>query len=307
MITIVSLLLLSGCADAGKDQVVHVGDTVILDGNASQSKYGWTILKYKWKQIKGKHVELEDKNTSIATFIAPDIGKKKRKKLIFLLTTIEKSPWGTIKHFKDKTKVIVKSIVSTDKEAPVIALNGDLNITLYIGDEYTEEGATATDNVDGDVSVSISGEVDTNITGEYIITYNAQDKAGNKTSKIRTVTVKEVSQIALIFTGKAKSDFATSEDTITLEGYTYANDDIEEVTCLNKLTEIEETATGTDNWDLNITLQVGDNEIECTAILTDNETISKRTVTITYYENSTFTSLLDFEEDTFFVDETKVI
>ena len=302
-----SLLLLSSCADAGKDQIVNSGDTVILDGSASQAKSGWTILSYKWKQQKGKDVELEDENTSIATFLAPDIGKKKRKKLIFLLTTVEKSPWGTIRYFKDKTKVVVKSIVSTDKEPPVITLNGDLNITLYTGDEYTEEGATATDNIDGDVSVSIGGEVDTNTTGEYIITYSSQDKAGNKATIIRTVTVEEIPQIALIFTGKSKSDFATSDDTILLEGYTYANNDIEEVTCLNKLTGIEETATGTESWDLNITLQMGDNEIECTAILTDNKTISKRMVTITYYENSTFTSLLDFEEDTFFVDETKVI
>lgn len=254
-----SLLLLSGCADAGKDQIVNSGDTVILDGSTSQVKSGWTILSYKWKQQKGKHVELEDENTSISTFIAPDIGKKKRKKLIFLLTTVEKSPWGTIRHFKDKTKVVVKSIVSTDKEPPVITLNGDLNITLYIGDEYTEEGATTTDNIDGDVSVSIGGEVDTNTTGEYIIIYTAQDKAGNKTTKIRAVTVKENPKIALIFTGKAKSDFATSDDTILLEGYAYANSDIEEVTCLNKLTEIEETATGTDSWNLNITLQMGDN------------------------------------------------
>lgn len=307
MLTIISLLLLSGCANAGKDQVANEGDTVKLDGSTSEAKYGWTILKYKWKQIKGKHVQLKNKNNSITTFVAPEIGKKKRKKLIFLLTTKEKSPWGTIRYFTDRTTVMIKQSTNKDTEPPVITLKGDSNITLYVGDSYIEEGATAKDDVDGNVSVSIKGNVDTNKEGNYTIEYEARDKAGNIATKIRTVRVKDIPKIALIFTGKATSNFATNENKILLEGYIYSNADIDEVTCLNKLTSQEEIAIGTSKWDVNITLEKGDNEIECTARLVDSQTIAKKTVSVTYYPNSHFTSLLNFEEDTFFVDETKVI
>jgi len=193
ILTIASILLLSGCANAGKDQIVNEGDTVTLDGSNSQAKYGWTILKYKWKQIQGKHVQLENKNTKIATFIAPDIGKKKQRNLVFALTTIEKSPWNTIRRFKDRVKIKVKLYGSEDIVPPVITLNGDSNITLYVGDTYVEEGAIAKDNIDGNVSVEIKGNVDTSKEGNYTVAYEASDKAGNKASKIRKIEVKELS------------------------------------------------------------------------------------------------------------------
>ncbi len=84
----------------------------------------------------------------------------------------------------------VNVVLAPDVTAPVITLNGDANITLTEGDVYEELGASATDNVDGSVSVSISGNVDTSTVGIYTMTYSAKDKAGNEASMIRTVNVK---------------------------------------------------------------------------------------------------------------------
>ncbi|MCH2196465.1 immunoglobulin-like domain-containing protein [Kordia sp.] len=82
--------------------------------------------------------------------------------------------------------------VVADTTIPVITLNGNATITLNLGDTYTELGASATDNVDGDITanISITGTVDTSTAGTYVIRYNVNDAAGNTATEVtRTVTV----------------------------------------------------------------------------------------------------------------------
>jgi hypothetical protein len=78
---------------------------------------------------------------------------------------------------------------TVDNTPPIITLNGDNPITVYIGSTYTDNGATAIDNFDGPVSVTSTGSVDTNTIGTYTITYTATDSAGNSVSMIRTIKV----------------------------------------------------------------------------------------------------------------------
>ena len=88
---------------------------------------------------------------------------------------------------------IINVVLPPDTEAPVITLNGDVNITLTLGESYEELGAIAYDQRDGDVNVTISGSVDSSIEGTYSITYTARDKVDNTIQVTRTVTV--VSQV----------------------------------------------------------------------------------------------------------------
>lgn len=92
---------------------------------------------------------------------------------------------------EDYTVVIEGS--GPDIEAPVITLNGASTINLNVGDSYSEIGATATDNVDGNLtsSIIIGGDtVNTSIGGTYVVTYNVSDTAGNAAIEvIRTVNV----------------------------------------------------------------------------------------------------------------------
>jgi|GEM_PF-6762162 len=46
-----------------------------------------------------------------------------------------------------------------DTTPPVITISGDVNVNHEQGTAYSDAGATATDNVDGDVSVEVSGSV----------------------------------------------------------------------------------------------------------------------------------------------------
>ncbi len=85
------------------------------------------------------------------------------------------------------------STTKKDAVKPEIILNGESEITIIQGGSYTEPGAKATDNVDGDItsSVKITGKVDTNKVGTYSIKYTVTDKAGNKAEKTRKVIVKK--------------------------------------------------------------------------------------------------------------------
>lgn len=81
-----------------------------------------------------------------------------------------------------------------DTTKPVITLNGG-TVNLNVGDAYTEQGATATDIVDGDLTASFitAGSVNTAAPGAYTITYNVTDSHGNTATTVsRTVNVSDV-------------------------------------------------------------------------------------------------------------------
>jgi hypothetical protein len=79
--------------------------------------------------------------------------------------------------------------IPKDTTPPVITINGDKEMTIPQNGTYKELGATAVDNVDGSVDVSISGYVSTAEAGDYKIIYSAKDSAGNKSEAVRLVHV----------------------------------------------------------------------------------------------------------------------
>jgi hypothetical protein len=84
------------------------------------------------------------------------------------------------------------TIVVSDTTPPVITLNGDADMVLPVGLAFNDPGATATDNVDGDISgdIVVTGTVDTSTPGTYTIDYDVMDAAGNPATTVtRTVRV----------------------------------------------------------------------------------------------------------------------
>jgi hypothetical protein len=78
-----------------------------------------------------------------------------------------------------------------DRRAPTITLKGPASITLAAGQEYIEEGASAVDDIDGDISagIKINGAVNTTVVGNYTLTYVATDRAGNQGTTQRKIQV----------------------------------------------------------------------------------------------------------------------
>jgi hypothetical protein len=79
-----------------------------------------------------------------------------------------------------------------DTTPPVITLIGAATVYACVGSPYTDDGATAMDDTDGDISdlIVINNPVQTDATGTFTVTYNVTDSAGNKAEEVtRTVIV----------------------------------------------------------------------------------------------------------------------
>jgi hypothetical protein len=140
----------------------------------------------------------------------------------------------------------VVPVVILDTVPPVITLNGDANITIEKDGAYTELNATALDDVDGDVSVSISGTVDTATVGSYTITYSATDSSDNSSSKTRTVNIENNTnqpQITNLTLSSEKTNFIRKKDVFSNQYLTIVS-------------PIKVVATYSDNHDEEVTDQV---------------------------------------------------
>jgi len=79
-----------------------------------------------------------------------------------------------------------------EDQIPTLTLTGDESVIVVAGSHYEDEGATAYDLQDGDLSgkIDISGSIDTRYRGTYQLTYSVTDSDGNVAPKVtRTVTV----------------------------------------------------------------------------------------------------------------------
>lgn len=65
---------------------------------------------------------------------------------------------------------------SNDKDTtpPVITLHGSSDTTIALNTQWTDPGATAIDDEDGNVPINASGVVNKDLVGVYIITYQVQ-------------------------------------------------------------------------------------------------------------------------------------
>ena len=89
-----------------------------------------------------------------------------------------------------------KTVTVEDTVPPEIKLTTNPDHYTLPGHPYEEEGYTASDNVDGDLTdkVSVDGSVNTYSAGTYSLTYKVQDNYGNEAAVTRTVTVEPVRQ-----------------------------------------------------------------------------------------------------------------
>ncbi|HSR44476.1 MAG TPA: immunoglobulin-like domain-containing protein [Acidimicrobiia bacterium] len=85
-----------------------------------------------------------------------------------------------------------RSVLVADTTPPVIVLLGANPQQLYVGDTYTESGATASDSYDGDITGSITIDVsalDLTAGGSYVVVYSVVDSSGNPATALRVVDV----------------------------------------------------------------------------------------------------------------------
>ncbi|MDB4180870.1 DUF5011 domain-containing protein [Flavobacteriaceae bacterium] len=148
------------------------------------------------------------------------------------------------------------TLLSPDTTLPVITLIGEAVVSIEIGSTYVDGGATASDNVDGDITSNITtdvSDVDEQTVGSYTVYYNVSDLAGNAAIEVtRTVNVVDTSIPVITLTG---------DEIVTIEvGTTYA----------------DAGATATDNYDDDTTLTAS---ITTDVSNVDNQTVGSYSVT----------------------------
>ncbi|MEC7812319.1 MAG: DUF5011 domain-containing protein, partial [Verrucomicrobiota bacterium] len=116
----------------------------------------------------------------------------------------------------------------TDNTAPVITLKGEQSVTVNVGENYEDAGATANDDVDGDITQSseITGVIITGTPGVYTLTFNVKDKSGNTAaSVVRTVRV--VDEVAPVITLKGEQSVTVNVGENYKDAGATANDDVD--------------------------------------------------------------------------------
>ena len=94
-------------------------------------------------------------------------------------------------------KIIITSLYDAP---PTLSLRGEAHLTVELGEEYTDLGATANDTEDGNLNdqILINGTVNTAITATYTIKYSVTDSASHTVTKVREVTVVDSDQAPVI-------------------------------------------------------------------------------------------------------------
>jgi len=110
-------------------------------------------------------------------------------------------------HHMDTRGVIYQDIILTvilDNTPPVLTLTGDNPQITELGNTYTELGATATDNVDDNTTLSQNisidaSDVNASTVGSYSVTYDVSDAAGNAATQVtRSVIVEDTTPPTLV-------------------------------------------------------------------------------------------------------------
>lgn len=104
--------------------------------------------------------------------------------------------------------VVFQGSSGADTTPPVLTLNGTDQLH-ECATGFADPGATAHDDVDGDLSaqIAVSGSVDAANPGTYTLEYSVSDAAGNIATASRSVTVEDTTPPTI-------SDIAASPDTL---------------------------------------------------------------------------------------------
>lgn len=110
---------------------------------------------------------------------------------------------------------VMRTVNVVDTTASTISLLGNKTVIVEVGttNPYVDEGAIVTDNVDASTKIFGTGIVDYNAIGDYTLTYEYKDAAGNASQAVtRTISVQETK---IIFNNAVDSEWNGNEKIVT--------------------------------------------------------------------------------------------
>ena len=184
-------------ADAGASRVVQPGSEVLLDGSASSDTDG-QIISYQWKQITGAVVNLIDKDTVSARFVAPETDN--REELGFELTVQDNAGASDIDDVP--ITVNIKPVVNAgpDQELNLSSPNtGAITLTgtsndgdgTIISHLWVQTGGPAVTQL-ADASTSTATVTVPAATQDYAFSYTVTDDDGAQQTDTVSVYTTEI-------------------------------------------------------------------------------------------------------------------
>ena len=112
---------------------------------------------------------------------------------------------------------VSREVIVLDLSPPVVTLIGPSAILHEAGDEYVDEGAVWTDNVEGDGEVSADTQVDWTKPGIYVLRYERSDGSGNRSETVtRTVIVRDTRLPVITILGDGNMVMEAGEEYLDL-------------------------------------------------------------------------------------------
>ncbi|MPQ43300.1 immunoglobulin-like domain-containing protein, partial [Clostridium tarantellae] len=163
-------------------------------------------------------------------------------------------------------QITANGLKSIYNEVPIIS--GINNITLKVGDAFNPlDGITVTDDYDKKLVPTIIGTVDTNVAGNYSLTYTAIDSMGREVTSTRNVIVR--SNEKPVINGVSNVTIKVNDEFKPLEGIVASDkEDLDLTNAIKLKGAVDKTKVGT--YDLIYSVRDSDN----------NETIVTRRVIV---------------------------
>ena len=153
-------------------------DNIVFELVGSSTEYVLIGTDYKEKGIK-------------VLFNNRDVSDK-----VIISGNIDTTALGNYKvKYQYDNEYIYRNVMVIDNVAPKIELIGGEEVYLLLGGSYQESGYRVSDNYDdvSNIDISVTGNVNTSLEGEYYFTYTARDSSDNVGSvKRKIVVVKSV-------------------------------------------------------------------------------------------------------------------
>ena len=202
-----SIVAASGGDDPFGDPVTYtnIATTLIgqvtIDGTAARD--GDVVAIYVGEELRGKQEVIVDEGTAwLNAQVHAAGGEETATFRVYEASTgithdkvglrVEIKPDGVAGAFDEPL------LIRMDNVAPELTLLGEAQVTIDQGTTYVDAGASATDNVDGDLTgeIEVSGEVDASVAGAYTLKYDVSDAAGNAAESVsRTVVVEKTTVV----------------------------------------------------------------------------------------------------------------
>jgi len=115
-------------ADAGDDQTVDASTTVTLDGSGSINTDG-DIIAYFWEQTGGQAVNLDDEESAITSFVAPDVSST----LSFDLTVYDENG-------DESSDSVSITVLASAGNLSISDIQGESDSSPYVGQVVTTDG-----------------------------------------------------------------------------------------------------------------------------------------------------------------------